>query len=160
MHATSRLSVSVIVHDPSTDRIATIHYAQRNWTPAPAWTTPGGKVEPGEEIPDAAAREVLEETGLVVAPSDLRLVHTIQVKEGWDGLGGFLLFVFAATKFTGELTNIEPDKHLAVAWSDPDDLPFPMFPTSKAAIDAYREGGPAFSTYEWTTGQKRRLVTS
>lgn len=35
------------------------------------WFTVGGAVEPGEELPVAAAREVAEETGLRVAPGDL-----------------------------------------------------------------------------------------
>ncbi|MEV7598502.1 NUDIX domain-containing protein [Kitasatospora sp. NPDC089797] len=148
MHETSRLAAGVIVHDRKTDRIAVVHYGQRSWTPGPAWTIPGGKVDHGEEIAHAAARELREEAGLVARPADLRLVHTIQAKEGWDGLGGFLLFVFATSEFTGELANVEPDKHLEVRWHPATAvLPGPMFPTAKAALEAYLAGGPAFSTH-------------
>ncbi|MCX4752523.1 NUDIX domain-containing protein [Kitasatospora purpeofusca] len=162
MHETSRLSVCVIAHDLKTDRIATLLYGQRSWTPGPAWTIPGGKVDPGEEIPDAAARELREEAGLIAKPSDLRLVHTIQAKEGWDGRGGFLLFVFATSEFTGELVNVEPDKHLEVRWHPAAGvLPSPMFPTSKAAVEAYLAGGPAFSTHGFdpASGQRQLVET-
>jgi len=38
------------------------------------WTIPGGHIETGEEPPEAAARELEEETGVAVDPSDLEIL--------------------------------------------------------------------------------------
>ncbi|MFD0036101.1 NUDIX domain-containing protein [Streptomyces anulatus] len=45
---------------------------------------PGGKAEPGEAHDEAAAPELKEETGLLVDPVDLSLVH---VEQCWDQAG-------------------------------------------------------------------------
>ncbi|MFF5292235.1 NUDIX hydrolase [Paractinoplanes globisporus] len=42
-----------------------------------AFYLPGGKPEPGESYPEAAAREVREEVGLVLNPADLTLYTEI-----------------------------------------------------------------------------------
>ncbi|MGV9271310.1 NUDIX domain-containing protein [Kitasatospora sp. NPDC003701] len=154
-----RQAVCVIVHDEEAGKVACVHYANDSWSTVPAWTVPGGKVDEGERLDQAAARELLEESGLTVDPAELRLVHTIQVKAGWDGKGPFLLSVFAATSWQGELTNAEPDKHLDVLWMDTDALPGPMFPTSHAALTAYLAGDKrGFSTYGWGASEDLRAL--
>ncbi|MEV7181286.1 NUDIX domain-containing protein [Kitasatospora sp. NPDC093679] len=147
-----RQAVAVIAHDRARNLVVTVHYAANSWSTAPAWTIPGGKVEVGELLDGAAARELREETGLIVEPEDLALVHSVQVGAGWDGKGPFLLSVFLATAWRGELVNAEPDKHLAVVWSPADALPLPMFPTSHAALTHHLSGGRGFSTYGYDGG--------
>ncbi|MEU1087386.1 NUDIX domain-containing protein [Streptomyces sp. NPDC005576] len=145
----SRNMVCVIVHDKRAGTIAAVHHAARHWSPEPAWTLPGGKAEPGEALDQAAARELEEETALLVDATDLALVHVIHVEQGRDRAGPFILFVFATDTWTGKLTNTEPEKHLAARWVAADRLPEPMFPTSTQALAAYRNGGPSFSRYGW-----------
>jgi 8-oxo-dGTP pyrophosphatase MutT (NUDIX family) len=73
MSAYARRSARVLLLDAA-DRILLIRSALVPGQPAHgyAWFTPGGGVEPGEDLARAAARELHEEVGLAVAAADLR----------------------------------------------------------------------------------------
>ncbi|MBO0735836.1 MAG: NUDIX hydrolase, partial [Alphaproteobacteria bacterium] len=53
-------------------------------TRSPRWDIPKGVAEPGEDPAAAAARELLEETGLAVAPEDLAALGVHAYLRGKD----------------------------------------------------------------------------
>ncbi len=56
---------------------------------------PGGKIDPGEEPACAAARELWEETGLVVAPSTIRKIYES------PGRKARMVYAFYARRWSG-----------------------------------------------------------
>jgi 8-oxo-dGTP diphosphatase len=85
---------------------------QRGHEPARGtWSLPGGRVETGETLEQAAAREVLEETGLVVSVG--ALIETVDVM-------GFVVHDFAATVTGGTL--VAGDDASDARWCTPDEL--------------------------------------
>jgi 8-oxo-dGTP diphosphatase len=73
---------------------------QRGHEPAAGtWSIPGGRVEPGESDAEAVAREVLEETGLVVKPGDL--VGIVERQASSDVV--YDIFDYAAEVVSGDL---------------------------------------------------------
>ncbi len=93
------------------------------------WITTGGALDPGESVLHAAVREVQEETGLRLAPSDIRgpvaerlIVHgySDRIVEQTE-----TFFVAAVPHFEIDQSGLMPDEvesHLGIHWWTPDEL--------------------------------------
>lgn len=79
------------------DRIALV---LNRWGIGDVWNLPGGELEVGEAMTDAVVREVMEETGLLVAPVELAYVVDAHNME-YDY--HFLVHVFSCRVVNGTL---------------------------------------------------------
>src|SRR5882672_9673043 len=111
------ITTSGLVLSPAAGRILILHHRRPD-----RWLLPAGHVEPADPTIDAAAaREVLEETGIAVSSGLLAGadVHGIPTNgcEPYH-LHHDLLFAFRAVS---EILQVSDESH-AVAWCSPDEL--------------------------------------
>ena len=105
----ARPAVGVVVHDP--DRGVLLLWRHRFITDTWGWEVPAGGVDAGESPEQAAAREVLEETGW--EPGPLRELHSYHPSNGLSDQR-FKIFTALGARYMGDPT--DPAESERVEW--------------------------------------------
>lgn len=114
-----RIGVNALIFDE--ERILLAHRRDIDW-----WNLPGGGMELGETVEEAACREVLEETGLEVVVDALVGVYSKPQKRE-------IVLTFRCHAIGGELTATEESR--ACAYFAPDALPLNTLPKHRQRVE-------------------------
>ncbi|MET3507535.1 NUDIX hydrolase [Halalkalibacter oceani] len=118
---------------------------RRGW-----WVAPGGKMEQGESIKEAAEREFREETGISLKDCQLRAVLTMIIMDNDKPVKEWMMFTFQATNYSGELLATSPEGKLA--WKEIGEVSnLPMAEGDKHIFHhILKEKGMMFGTFYYT----------
>ena len=100
---------------------------------AGTWTMPGGKLDFGEKLEEGAARELLEETGIVLGKSKVICLNQDIIETAH-----FLTVGIFSEDFSGDPKVMEPDEITEWGWFDLNSLPEPLFFPSKKVLANYK----------------------
>jgi ADP-ribose pyrophosphatase YjhB (NUDIX family) len=112
---------------------------QRAKPPQGIWAFPGGHVEPGEKLEEAALRELREETGMTASFQGLLGLYDVIRRDD----NGFVTVHYVIASYVGVAGPGEPvaaSDAAAVTWADPDALGgFALAPNMSGAIATARK---------------------
>lgn len=111
------------------NRFVLLQKPRRGW-----WVLPGGKVEATEVWPEAAARELTEETGLTASGLELVGLHRLWREAREDAPRDQVIVQFHAAQTEGQLLTQSKEGRLATfgldEWQD-----LPMNPADKIMVE-------------------------
>ena len=111
---------------------------QRAKPPKGIWAFPGGHVEPGETLAEAAARELREETGMTAEFRGLLGLDDV-IRRDADGLLTVHYVIASYLGIAGPEEPVAASDAAAVTWADPDRLGgFTLAPNMADAIATAR----------------------
>ena len=111
---------------------------QRAKPPVGIWAFPGGHVEPGERLEEAAARELFEETGMTAQFRGLLGLYDV-IRRNEAGIVSVHYVIASYLGVAGPEEPIAASDAAAVTWADPDRLAgFSLAPNMAEAIATAR----------------------
>lgn len=100
-----------------------------------SWGFPGGKIEEAEDPVAACARELREETGLI-----LKTARPVGWNVGWMQYAQIRhITLFVEADADGEPELAEPDKFFRWAWFSRHELPENLFSPTRAYFDEFEQ---------------------